>query len=124
MKIALSPTVGQRLGFVAALALLAALTPPRANAGPQHFAEWAEGRISSVDPGQHILVLRVDRRDTPETFHWNKDSRLWRTGGPKDGQPVEGGVLKMGDAVKVQFHKSAKGEPAVIVKIVEAGVRE
>ena len=106
-------------GFLAALALLVTFAPAGVRAGPQHFEEWAAGRISSVDAGQRTLVLRVDQRDKPETFRWDKDSRLWRTGGPKDGQPIEGGALKVGAAVKVQFRKSVKGEPMLIVKLVE-----
>ena len=124
MKIATPSPLGLLLSFLAALALLVAFAPMGAGAGPKHFEEWATGRISSVDFAQHALVMRVDQRDSAETFFWDKDSRLWRTGGPKDGQPVEGGALKVGEAVKVQFRKSTKGEPMLIVKIVETPGRD
>ena len=113
-----------RAGFTAALVLLAALAPRGAAAGPHHFEEWVAGRITSVDAGKHALVLRPDQRDTPETFRWDRDSRFWRTDGPKDGQPVETGALKVGGAVKIQFRKPNKNEPALIVKIVETAGHE
>ena len=124
MKITLRLVESLRPGFVAAIALVGALTPQCASGGPKHFAEWTAGRISSVDSAQHALVLRVEQRDSAETFLWDKDSRLWRTGGPKDGQPVEGGALKVGESVKVQFRESTKGEPMRIVKIVETPGRD
>ncbi len=112
-----------RVGFTAALVLLSTLAPRDLVAGPHHFEEWVTGRISSVVAEQHALVLRTDQKDTPESFRWDRDSRLWRMDGPKDGQPVESGALKVGDVVKIQFRRPNKGAPALIVKIVETTVR-
>ena len=123
MKIASTPMVAMRVGFTAALVLLSAIAPRGAAAGPHHFEEWVAGRITSVDAGKHALVLRADQRDTPETFRWDRDSRFWRPDGPKDGQSVETGALKVGDIVKIQFRKPNKREPAFIVKIVETALR-
>ena len=123
MTIASTPLVAIRVGFTAALVLLATLAPRGSAAGPHHFEEWVAGRITSVDAEQHLLVLRSNQRETPESFRWDRDSRIWRPDGPKDGQPYESGALKVGAIVKIQFRKPNKSEPAFIVKIVETALR-
>lgn len=114
--------MGTRLGFIAALVLLTGLTPGRAVAGPNRFERWVTGRIDSVDAGRQALVLRADQKDMPDTYRWDRDSRFWRRGGPQDVQPVEAGVLKAGDPVRIQYRKRGQSEPVLILKVLEIAV--
>ncbi len=108
-----------KLGFVGVV--FTSLGGSFGHASPRHFDSWTAGRIQSVDAGQRLLVLRVDAREAVENFHWDQESRLWRTGGPKDGQPVEATKLKVGEAVQILFRKSSGNESPAILRIVESG---
>ena len=111
-----------QIAFTVVLVVIALLMPRGATAGPNRFEQWAAGRIKSVDAGHAVIELRDAEGEAAKSFQWNKDSRLWRAGGSKEGQPVEAGALKVSEDVKIQFRKTRDGEPGLILKIIEVGV--